>query len=178
MTARMNRIAAAGTDGYERIRLADNTMITVQAQPDATDFDEVAFWSSVTVPDTEAWAREDLYELWLTNQDGPGRRLFLDVPVEALREFIEQRGGEHADQDEPPTRYRIGPRSPAGRYPLHLGTRQIGRLARRADVWDAISGDATGCTDTFATIDQAAVHLVELHDQAAGPATAAEHGAA
>ncbi|MFF8264352.1 hypothetical protein [Streptomyces virginiae] len=178
MTARMNRIAATGTDGYERIRLADNTMITVQAHPDATDFDEVAFWSSVTVPDTEAWAREDLYELWLTNQDGPGRRLFLDVPVEALREFIEQRGGEHADQDEPPTRYRIGPRSPAGRYPLHLGTRQIGRLARRADVWDAISGDATGCTDTFATIDQAAVHLVELHDQAAGPATAAEHGAA
>ncbi|MER7828393.1 hypothetical protein ABTX85_38305 [Streptomyces sp. NPDC096097] len=54
MTARLNRIAAAGTDGYERIRLADNTMITVQAQSDAPDFDEVAFWSSVTVPDTEA----------------------------------------------------------------------------------------------------------------------------
>ncbi|MFD8888749.1 hypothetical protein ACFV0H_40705 [Streptomyces erythrochromogenes] len=62
MTARMNRIAAVGTDQYERIRLADNTMITVKAQPDATDFDEVAFWSSVTVPDTDAWAREDLWD--------------------------------------------------------------------------------------------------------------------
>ncbi|MFF3726840.1 hypothetical protein ACFYYM_31240 [Streptomyces erythrochromogenes] len=176
MTARMNRIAAAGTDEYERIRLADNTMITVKAQPDATDFDEVAFWSSVTAPDTEAWAREDLFELWLTNQDVPGRRLFLDVPVEALREFIEQHGGEHVDQDGPSTRYRMGPRSPAGRYPLYLGPRRIGHLARRADTWDAIA-DAAGCMNTFATVEQAAVHLVGLADPAAIPATAAEHDA-
>ncbi|MGN5392588.1 hypothetical protein [Streptomyces sp. JL7001] len=176
MTARMNRIAAAGTDVYERIRLAENTMITVKAQPDATDFDEVAFWSSVTVPDTEAWAREDLFELWLTNQDAPGRRLFLDVPVEALREFIEQHGGEHVDQDEPSTRYRIGPRSPAGRYPLYLDTRCIGHLARRADTWHAIA-DATGRTTTFATVEQAAAHLAELADPASSPATAPEYDA-
>ncbi|MFD8888748.1 hypothetical protein ACFV0H_40700 [Streptomyces erythrochromogenes] len=114
--------------------------------------------------------------LWLTNEDAPGRSLFLDVPVEALREFIEQHGGEHADQDEPSTRYRIGPRSPAGRYPLYLDTRQIGHLTRRADTWHAIA-DATGCMTTFATVEQAALHLAELADPAARPATAPEHDA-
>ncbi|MER6744978.1 hypothetical protein ABT394_29840, partial [Streptomyces halstedii] len=43
---------------------------------------------------------EDRYEDWLTGGAlGQGGGLYLDVPVQAIRDLIEQHGGEHPDQE-------------------------------------------------------------------------------
>ncbi|MFJ3914341.1 hypothetical protein [Streptomyces vinaceus] len=183
-TARLNHIAAAGTEGgYRRIRFADGCMITVETQPDATEFTEVALWPGLTAPATDAWANEDQWELYLTNQHGEGRSLFLDVPVDAVRELIEEHGGEHADQDEdlPATRHHLSPRSATGIYRVHLDDlddQPIGRIIRHDDFWLATPSRGESrrsflCDD----LGEAAVYVVQEADIAAGRATRTEHSA-
>ncbi|MFF9070522.1 hypothetical protein ACF09E_34770 [Streptomyces sp. NPDC014891] len=179
-TARLNRIAAAGTEGgYRRIRFADGCMITVEAQPDATEFTEVALWPGLTAPSTDAWAKEDQWGLNLTDQDGEGRSLFLEVPVDAVRALIEEHGGEHADQDEdlPTTRHHLSPRSATGIYrvPLDdLDDPPIGRIIRHDDYWLATPsrGESRRSFD-YDGLDEAAAYVVQEADIAAGRATRA-----
>ncbi|MFF2572720.1 hypothetical protein [Streptomyces sp. NPDC058084] len=178
-TARLNRIAAAGTEGgYRRIRFADGCMITVEAQPDATEFTEVALWPGLTAPSTDAWANEDQWELNLTDQAGEGRSLFVDVPVDAVRALIEEHGGEHADQDEdlPATRHHLSPRSATGIYRVHLDGEAIGRIIRHDDYWLATPsrGESRRSFD-YDELDEAAAYVVQEADIAAGRATRAAH---
>jgi hypothetical protein len=99
-TPRLDSIAAGGTDHvFERIRLADGHTLTLQTRPDADTADEVFLFPGLTAPDTEAWENEDQWEEWLTGGNLGEGGLFLDVPVEAIRELIEQHGGEHEDQE-------------------------------------------------------------------------------
>ncbi|MEV6357978.1 hypothetical protein [Streptomyces hydrogenans] len=173
MTARLNRIAAAGTGtDYRRVRFADGCMITVEAGPDAVEFTEVATWPGLTVPRTEAWQHEDAVDLFLTCQDVEGGRLFLDVPVTAVRELIEEHGGEHADQDAdlPPVRHTFGPRAAAS-YPVFLSGQQIGQVTRHDEYWTVPSHAEHGRILEFDDIDEAATHLVHEADIAAGRTT-------
>lgn len=171
MTARLNRIAAAGTD-YRRVRFADGCMITVEAGPDAVEFTEVATWPGLTVPRTAPWQHEGAVDPFLTGQDTEGGRLFLDVPVTAVRELIEEHGGEHADQDAdlPPVRHTFGPRAAAS-YPVFLGGQQIGQVTRHDEYW-TVPSQAEHCRILeFDDIDEAATHLVQEADIAAGRTT-------
>lgn len=64
--------------------------------------DEVCLLPGLFPPATEAWANEDRLEDWLTGGAlGQGGGLYLDVPVQAVRDLIEQHGGEHPDQGLP-----------------------------------------------------------------------------
>ncbi|MFE7659238.1 hypothetical protein ACFU6M_41430 [Streptomyces bottropensis] len=176
MTMRLDRIAAAGTgEGYRRIRFADGGMITVEAEPDSTVFTEVALWPGLTAPSTEAWANEDSWELLLTDQDGEGRSLFVEVPVEAVREFIQEHGGEHADQDDdlPPVRHRVSPRSATGIYRIHLDDQGIGRIIRRDDYWLATPSGENRRSFDYDDFDAAAAYLVQEADIEAGRLTRA-----
>ncbi|MFB6841864.1 hypothetical protein [Streptomyces sp. NPDC056361] len=176
MTMRLDRIAAAGTgEGYRRIRFADGGMITVEAQPDTTVFTEVALWPGLTAPSTEAWATEDSHELFLTGQDGEGRSLFLDVPVDAVREFIQEHGGEHADQDDdlPQTRHHVDPRSATGIYRIQLDDQRVGRIIRRDDHWLATPSGENRRSVDYDDFDEAAAYLVQEADIEAGRLTRA-----
>ncbi|MEU2380393.1 hypothetical protein [Streptomyces misionensis] len=99
-TPRLDSLAAGGTNGaFERIRLADGHTLTLKTQAGSATAEEVFLFGGLDAPDTEAWADQDDWEAWLTGgslDDGP---LYLEVPVQAVRELIEQHGGEHADQD-------------------------------------------------------------------------------
>ncbi len=176
-TERLNRIAAAGTaNGYVRIRLADARMLNIKAKPHTTDLDEVCLSPGIAVPDTEAWENEDSIELWLTGQSGGGS-VYLDVPVEAVRDLIQHHGGEHADQDDvdfPPVDYQIHPLGRDGCYPVYRGTQRIGEIARHGKRWQVITRGGTQWTGGFADSEQAADHLLELADIAAGRVTTAE----
>ncbi|RLU79927.1 hypothetical protein CTZ27_35845 [Streptomyces griseocarneus] len=83
-----------------RIRLADDCALTVKG-PGVDTVDEVFLFPGLAAPDTEEWAREDSVELFLTGNTDAGR-MFLDVPVWAVRDLIEQHGGEHEDQEGGP----------------------------------------------------------------------------
>ncbi|GGY71106.1 hypothetical protein GCM10010363_60310 [Streptomyces omiyaensis] len=170
ITARLNRIAAAGTTErpYRRIRFADGCMITVEAGPDAVEFTEVATWPGLTVPATEAWANEYGVELFLSGQNAEGRRLFLDVPVTAVRELIEEHGGEHADQDAdlPPVLHTFGPRTAAS-YSVLLGGQQIGQVTRHDECWTVPSPAEDDRIVEFDDIDEAAAYLARASRDAA-----------
>ncbi|MEU1312604.1 hypothetical protein ABZ419_27445 [Streptomyces cinnamoneus] len=98
-TPRLDSLTASGTDRVPaRIRLADDTVLTVMTRPGADLAEEVFLFPGLTAPDTEAWENEDSVELFLTNSVGAGT-LFLDVPVQAIRALIEQHSGEHEDQE-------------------------------------------------------------------------------
>lgn len=100
-TARLDHLAATGTNHVsDHIRLADDQMIAVFAEPGA-DAMEVFLFPGLCAPNTDAWEDRDDTELFLTG-DGFHGSLYPAVSVEAVREFIEQHGGEHADQDSPP----------------------------------------------------------------------------
>ncbi|MEV7535426.1 hypothetical protein [Streptomyces hydrogenans] len=175
MTARLNRIAATGTGrNYRRVRFADGCMITVEAGPDAVEFTEVATWPGLTAPATEAWANEDSAELFLSSQDAEGRRLFLDVPVTAVRALIEEHGGEHADQDDdlPLVRHAFGPRAAAS-YPVLLGGQQIGQVTRHDECWTVPSPVEEGRILEFDDVDEAAAYLTRAALDAAWAACVA-----
>lgn len=98
-TPRLDKLTAHGTDRVPaRIRLADDTVLTVMTRPGADLAEEVFLFPGLTAPDTEAWENEDSVELFLTNSVGAGT-LFLDVPVQAIRALIKQHSGEHEDQE-------------------------------------------------------------------------------
>lgn len=100
-TNRLDRLAATGTSG--RIHLADGHRITVtDFDAGAAEFREVFLFPGLDAPDGDAWEREDAWEEWLTGGElgAGGGRLFLEVPVEAVRALIEEHGGEHPEQDD------------------------------------------------------------------------------
>jgi hypothetical protein len=99
-TARLDQLAVNGTANvFARIRLADGTALSLKIRPGADTADEVFPLPGLDVPDTEAWENEDCLEGWLTGGDLDDDPLYLDVPVQAVRDLIEQHGGEHAEQD-------------------------------------------------------------------------------
>ncbi|MGY1548426.1 hypothetical protein [Streptomyces sp. MN6] len=91
-TARFDRLITQGTDGA--IRLADGHTISVITAAGA-DAVAVYLWPGLPAPDASGWEDEDPAEVFLTggNMDG---RYCCDVPVQAVRDLIEQHGGEAA----------------------------------------------------------------------------------
>ncbi|MFF4699891.1 hypothetical protein [Streptomyces chattanoogensis] len=98
---RLDSIAASGTNHiFKSIRLADGHALTLNTQPGADHADEVCLPPGLTAPDTEAWENQDQWEEWLTGGNlGGGGGLFLDVPIQAIRNLIKQHGGEHENQE-------------------------------------------------------------------------------
>ena len=112
-TTRLDSLAAGGTDHvFARVRLADGLTIVLKTAPGADVADEVGLLPGLFPPATEAWENEDRYEDWLTGGAlGQGGGLYLDVPVQAIRDLIEQHGGEHPDQEGDVTPdYAVGDR--------------------------------------------------------------------
>ncbi|MEV6403928.1 hypothetical protein AB0M58_13415 [Streptomyces bobili] len=101
--ARFEILGAAGTGPVCRsIRLGDGHTLSV-APPSRADLVPVVYlWPGLEAPDTGEWESEDLAEASLSGVDGIGGREFCDVPLQALRDLIEQHGGEvtAADGDE------------------------------------------------------------------------------
>ncbi len=91
-SARFDRLIKQGTDGA--IRLADGHTISVITAAGA-DAVAVYLWPGLPAPDASGWEDEDPAEVFLTggNMDG---RYCCDVPVQAVRDLIEQHGGEAA----------------------------------------------------------------------------------
>ncbi|MFY0515983.1 hypothetical protein ACOMD4_37205 [Streptomyces anulatus] len=100
---RLDSLTTGGTDHvFARVRLADGLTLVLKAAPGADVAEEVGLLPGLFAPRTEAWANEDAYEDWLTGGAlGQGGGLYLDVPVQAIRDLIEQHGGEHASQELP-----------------------------------------------------------------------------
>jgi hypothetical protein len=111
---RLDHAAANGTGQQPHsIRLADGKRITIQASkgaaclPDPSNHAgpfthlEVYLDEGVDPGDGEGWELEDDWELWLTaTDDEPVRgRLFYEVPVDDVRQLIEEHGGEHPEQE-------------------------------------------------------------------------------
>ncbi|MEU3433084.1 hypothetical protein [Streptomyces sp. NPDC006863] len=102
-TPRLDSLTADGTNGtFARVRLADDLMLALKVAPGADVAGEVGLLPGLFPPATEAWANEDRQEDWLTGGAfGQGGGLYLDVPVQAVRDLVAQHGGEHAIQDLP-----------------------------------------------------------------------------
>jgi hypothetical protein len=102
-TPRIDSITAGGAVFFHgHIRLADGLELSVQTKGCATVAEKVALPPGLAAPPTKSWANsdeDDGLEDWLTG--GDFQRLYFDVPVQAIRDLIEQHGGEHADQDSP-----------------------------------------------------------------------------
>ncbi|MFD4412416.1 hypothetical protein [Streptomyces sp. NPDC058475] len=99
-TPRLDSLTAGGTsEVFDGIRLADGHVFTLKVGPGA-EAAEVFLFPGLTAPGTEAWEHEDQWEVWLTGGVGDGS-LYLDVPVEAVRDLIVQHGGEHENQAAP-----------------------------------------------------------------------------
>ncbi|MFI2764926.1 hypothetical protein ACH5A3_39860 [Streptomyces echinatus] len=102
-TPRLDSLAASGTNHvFDGIRLADGHVLTLKTGPGADTAEEVYLYPGLTAPDTEAWANEDRAEVWLVGDNTDEGGLYLDVPVEAVRELIVQHGGEHENQEPAP----------------------------------------------------------------------------
>ncbi|MFD0253683.1 hypothetical protein ACFVGX_22515 [Streptomyces sp. NPDC127113] len=100
-TPRLDSLAAGGTgEGFDGIRLADGHVFTLKVGPGA-ETAEVFLYPGLDAPDTEAWVSEDQWEVWLTGGEFGDGSLYLDVPVEAVRDLIAQHGGEHGNQTAP-----------------------------------------------------------------------------
>jgi len=99
---RLDSLTAGGTNEvFDGIRLADGHMLTLKVRPGAERAEEVFLFAGLTAPDTEAWEHEDDWEVWLTGGEFGDGSLYLDVPVEAVRDLIVQHGGEHENQEPP-----------------------------------------------------------------------------
>ncbi|WP_331727101.1 hypothetical protein OG725_37190 (plasmid) [Streptomyces sp. NBC_01213] len=97
-TQRLNSLALNGTTHVPvRVHLADGHLLDVLTGPGSAWVQEVHLFPGLRAPDAEGWENEDRVELFLLGEN-LGGRLFLDVPVSAVRDLIEQHGGEHADQ--------------------------------------------------------------------------------
>ncbi|MGW3200019.1 hypothetical protein ACWDBD_36740 [Streptomyces sp. NPDC001118] len=95
MSTRLDTLIAEGTDDtYRPILLADGRAVSVNIAAGADEADCVYLWPGLDAPAGEAWENEDQWEEWLTGGNLGEGRLFLDVPVQALRDLIAQHGGE------------------------------------------------------------------------------------
>ncbi|MEU2899669.1 hypothetical protein ABZ690_35185 [Streptomyces sp. NPDC006967] len=98
-TPRLDSLAAGGTNKVpDGIRLADGHMLTLNVAPGGATA-EVFLFPGLNAPDTEAWENEDQWEVWLTGGEFGDGSLYLDVPVDAVRDLIIQHGGEHENQE-------------------------------------------------------------------------------
>ncbi|MEV7657887.1 hypothetical protein AB0O39_27430 [Streptomyces anulatus] len=102
-TPRLDSLTAGGTNRvFVRVRLADDLTLALKVAPGADVADGVGLLPGLFPPAAEAWANEDRQQDWLTGGAlGQGGGLYLDVPVQAVRDLVEQHGGEHAIQDLP-----------------------------------------------------------------------------
>ncbi|WP_374987211.1 hypothetical protein [Streptomyces fradiae] len=101
-TPRLDSLTAGGTNEvFDGIRLADGHVLALKVYPGAETAEEVFLYAGLTAPDTEAWVSEDQWEVWLTGGEFGDGSLYLDVPVEAVRDLIVQHGGEHENQEPP-----------------------------------------------------------------------------
>ncbi|MFF8287438.1 hypothetical protein ACF06W_32625 [Streptomyces albus] len=101
-TPRLDSLTAGGTNEvFDGIRLADGHVLALKVHPGAETAEEVFLYAGLTAPDTEAWVSEDQWEVWLTGGEFGDGSLYLDVPVEAVRDLIVQHGGEHENQAVP-----------------------------------------------------------------------------
>ncbi|MFI8178031.1 hypothetical protein ACIF6H_32580 [Streptomyces microflavus] len=109
-TPRLDLLATHGSgNGFARIRLVHGNALSIKIRPGAAEADEVFPFPGVYVPNVEEWENEAGWDGRLS-VEGPGNgpllmnepvrcSLFMDVPVEAIRELIEAHGGEGAEQD-------------------------------------------------------------------------------
>ncbi|WP_330335792.1 hypothetical protein OHS33_39355 (plasmid) [Streptomyces sp. NBC_00536] len=175
ITARLNRIVAAGTDhGFVTIKLADCLTLNVKTEPDTAIVEEVYLAPGITAPDIEAWENEDDLELFLNNETCGGT-IYLDVPVEAVRDLIQDHGGEHDDQDNglPDARFQINARGDDGQWAVTVEGEQAGRIFLAGETWYAQANGANTPIECDGA-EAAAMYLVELADVAAGRVTTAE----
>ncbi|MGW9440603.1 hypothetical protein [Streptomyces sp. NPDC055607] len=180
ITPRLNRIAAAGTDGlHSRIHLADGHRIYVNGTIGAIVFEEVALAPGLTAPYTEAWKNAgEPVEHFIIGETVNGGSVFHDVPVDAVRALVQAHGGErdHQDDDLTPVRYQISPSSAVGRYRIDLDGQQIGRIVWMEDgregYWLATPRGKRRSVE-FDDMDEATAHLLQEADIAAGRLTTA-----
>ncbi|MEU6946597.1 hypothetical protein ABZ957_15415 [Streptomyces sp. NPDC046316] len=177
IAARLNRIAAAGTaeHPHSRIRLGDGHLITVTARPDAEVLDEVFLAPGLTAPATEDWSREGVTDWGLADQEHGGS-LYLNVPVEAVRQFIQDRLGEHEEQDQhdfPTGRFLINARSHHGQWAVLVEGERVGRIYLEDGVWCARAYGSDAPVECDGA-EAAAARLVEVADLVAGRTVTAE----
>ncbi|MCR8945055.1 hypothetical protein NW249_23335 [Streptomyces sp. OUCMDZ-4982] len=117
-TPHFDRLVQQGTGGrFSLIRLVEGHALSVKIEPGATEVYEVCPFPTVRPDNTVAWENEDSWEGRLTGEGtdgGPLLRsmpvqcpLYMDVPVEAVRELIIQHGGEADEQDRPVYRVTV-----------------------------------------------------------------------
>jgi hypothetical protein len=93
-TARLDSLIAEGTSHvHQPIRMADGHTISAVIDAGADLASAVYLWPGLDAPDTDGWEDEDPAEVFVTGGDMDGRE-FCDVPVQALRDLIEQHGGD------------------------------------------------------------------------------------
>ncbi|MFI0141586.1 hypothetical protein [Streptomyces luteogriseus] len=94
ITARFDRLIAEGTDRIFRpVLLADGHAFSVNIKAGEDRAAAVALWPGLEAPEGEDWENEDSWESFLTGGNADDSQ-FLDVPVQALRDLVEQHGGE------------------------------------------------------------------------------------
>ncbi|MEU5900385.1 hypothetical protein [Streptomyces venezuelae] len=100
-TPRLDSLIAEGThDAYDGVRLADGHVFTLIVRPGA-QVAEVSLFPGLAAPDTEGWENKDHWEVLQTGGEASDGPLYLEVPVQAVRDLIVQHGGEHEDQEAP-----------------------------------------------------------------------------
>ncbi|MGN9763100.1 hypothetical protein [Streptomyces sp. SD31] len=95
ITPGLDRLIAEGTDdNFRPVLLADGHAfsVNIKAGEDCCAT-AVILWPGLGTPEGEGWENEDPWESFLTGGDADVSQ-FLDVPVYALRDLIEQHGGE------------------------------------------------------------------------------------
>lgn len=107
VSPRLDSLHADGPPGTAtHICLADGNCLALVPRPGQgatapTVFDEVCLSPGLKAPATSAWAETDAYGLFL-ECGATDATLHRNVPAEAVRELINQHGGEHAEPDNPP----------------------------------------------------------------------------
>lgn len=102
ITARLDRLIAEGTDRVFRpVLLADGHAFSINIKAGEDRAAAVFLWHGLEAPEGEDWENEDPWESFLTGGDIEDSQ-FVDVPVRALRDLIEQHGGEAPTADNDP----------------------------------------------------------------------------
>ncbi|TQE33170.1 hypothetical protein [Streptomyces ipomoeae] len=108
-TERLDRVLAGGTGLLpRRIRLADGTVLSVQAGPGAWCRPRPALYGTGNAPADYAgpYTHIEVFlvtqvpvpETWAPYDDGEQRH-FGAVPADLVRAFVDEHGGEHEEQD-------------------------------------------------------------------------------
>lgn len=98
-TARLDSLIAEAAAISQPVRMADGHTLSLSIEAGAK-VATVYLWPGLDAPDTEAWENEDNVEVWLTTGSFGEGRLFGEVPVQAVRDLIEQHGGEAVAADD------------------------------------------------------------------------------